>query len=224
MKNAAHTKSMNTAAGPLAYLFTDLECTGLDEHRDEIIEFGVIGVDQGLNELFRFQTLIRPTVATIERIEEQPYVLAMTEANGLIEELRGAVGSWGLPSLSDVEDVLIGLIDTHGDGSKVTLAGSGVATYDFTFLKAQTPELAKKFTYFCNDVGDSRRRWRAATGGDLVPIDATKNHRAFDDVTIHLAEARYYRQLFAAIAASAGASDFKNIMAAISPGMKIASS
>lgn len=221
MTDAAHNPRMETTPKPLAYLFTDLECTGLDESRDEIIEFGVIGVDEDLNELFTYTTLIQPTAKTIARIEEQPIVLAMTEANGLIHELRNAVGGNDLPDLDEAVASIINLIDLHGTGKRVTLAGSGVATYDYTFLKAQAPALATKLTYWCNDVGDSRRRWRAATGGDLVGIDATKNHRALDDVTIHLAEARHYRQLFAAIAERFGASDFENIMAAIGSETKI---
>jgi oligoribonuclease len=220
MNNAAHkimvkATEAEASSSPLVYLFTDLECTGLNPVDDEIVEFGVIGVDAELRTLFEFNTLIQPTARTIARIENTPPVLEMMEANGLINELRIALVQNDKPSLGDAVDTLIEAIDTYATGTKVTLSGSGVATYDFTFLKAQTPELAARLTYWCNDVGDSRRRWRAATGGDLVAIDATKNHRAFDDVTIHLAEARHYRNLFAAISARFGASDLESIISGL---------
>tara|TARA_R110002051_G_scaffold60546_9_gene110929 strand:- start:37424 stop:38086 length:663 start_codon:yes stop_codon:yes gene_type:complete len=205
----------STVSGPLAYLFTDFECTGLDEHVDEIVEIGIIGVDEDLSELFSYTTLIQPNARTIERIESQPIVLAMMEANGLIYELREAVGGNDLPDLATAVSRINELIDTFGAGGRVTLGGSGVATYDYTFIKAQAPELAAKLTYWCNDVGDSRRRWRAATGGDLVPIDAGKNHRAFEDVTIHLEEARYYRALFQKMTEVFGGSDFETVMAGL---------
>ena len=205
----------------LHYLFIDLECTGFEDvpdalgQVDDIVEFGVIGMDRDKNPLFELETLILPTQHTLDRIYGNPYVLDMFTTNGLLFDLEDAFRTGLAPTLSTVGADLITLIDkfTPQDGQKVVLAGSGVGTYDMRFLKAQTKDIAARLQYWTNDAGVIRREWLAATGTDLVEANKDKTHRAFDDILCHAEESRAFSSVFARLAALAGGGDLDTVLA-----------
>jgi oligoribonuclease (3'-5' exoribonuclease) len=84
---------------------------------------------------------------------------------------------------------------------KFMLAGSGVEHFDRRFLKAHMPKLAAMLTWTPLDVGDVRR---LASMAGYKPSGAApqadKNHRAEDDIRMHLEEARAYYDVFRKLA------------------------
>lgn len=69
--------------------WTDVETTGLDETKGDLLEIAIVVTDDQLNEVASASTVIRPPVsldATIAKMD--PYVKDMHTKNGLIDELR----------------------------------------------------------------------------------------------------------------------------------------
>ena len=197
-----------------AQFFLDFETTGLDETQNDIVDIGVIVVDSELNELHEYATAVHASSYALATIAQTPIVLDMMTANGLLEEVIAGSLAGTLPSVAEVEDRLIGLVDEFATpGVKVTLAGSGVATFDYRWIKAQMPRFAKRLNYWTADVGVLRRSWREATGGDLVTVNNDKPHRGLDDVRLHLEEARAHRKVMAKLAEVAGGADYDTVIA-----------
>lgn len=193
----------------------DLETTGLLEHEDHIVEFGVIGVTADLQEVFRIQELIQPNAETVRRIRENPFVLEMCEANGLLDELDAAVDIPTYPDVAAVEQQIIAAIDAHGGAAKIVLGGSGVATFDLRWIKLHMPTLAARLQYWTADVGVVRRSWREGTGDDLIDINGEKDHRALADAEKHLEEMRAFREVQTLIKELAGGGTLEQVRTAL---------
>lgn len=197
-------------------LWVDFETTSLDERTGDIVDVGVIATDSDLNILTEYATAIRVEQDAFARIASIPVVHEMMQANGLLEELIAGSLDGSLPALVEVERKLIAIVDefTNPDTKvKVTLSGSGVATFDFRWIKEQMPTLAERLNYFTHDVGVLRREWRNATGTDLVSVNEAKPHRGIDDIRLHLAEGRAFRGLSKRISELAGGGDLATVTA-----------
>lgn len=184
-------------APPQTHLaWVDLETTGTDEKRDSIIEIGFILTDMELNTVDQGTWVVVPPNPFFLR-DMVPFVKEMHEANGLLTALRS---DEGLP-LSEVEEQMVTMLFRHGiTKHSIALAGSGVGHFDAHFVRAQMPEFSKFLAYHVIDVGVIRRFLRdVALIPEVIPTDGdseTKTHRAMDDISQHLSEARHYRSLF----------------------------
>jgi oligoribonuclease len=198
----------------LANLHLDFETAGLDERMHDIVDVGIVGTTADLNTIFEFTSLVHATPRTLTAIASQPIVHQMMSTNGLLERLITGSTAGSLPSLAEVEDRIIDLINEFGTpGVKVTLAGSGVATFDMRFIRASMPRLLACLNYWAADVGVLRREWLTATGDDLVTVNKDKPHTGIDDARIHVDEARAFRHMFARLADLAGGGTLEDINA-----------
>ena len=78
-------------------LFLDLETTGVDVPKDEIIEVGLslVSTEEGYPEVGSFSRVIIPSDEAFLRMVNKPVVLEMHQKNGLFNEIiqfRGARG------------------------------------------------------------------------------------------------------------------------------------
>lgn len=189
----------------LKFLVTDIEATGLDENLDGLLEIACIGVTRDLEEIFRYRSLIHPTPAQWERLQNNTFVKQMHTDNGLYGELVAGMANSTLPGVIDVEAELTRLITEHSDpDDKAKLAGSGVAHYDSRFLNKYMPNLMGLLAPAprrASDIGYSRILFNDLTGIDLTSVNEDKTHRAMDDAECHLAEYRAFRDLFLRAAA-----------------------
>ena len=176
-------------------LWVDLETTGTNEKHDYILEVGWILTDDDLN-------VVDPGGGTVVRPKNEnwrsmmpPFVAEMHESNGLIAEIPG-----GVP-LIEPEAAIVNALPLGSD-SKIVLSGSGVGHFDLRFINAQMPFLARHLSYYVYDIGTVRRFIR-----DIAKIDIDAsisevrdiNHRAYDDVTNHLEEARIIKYILTEI-------------------------
>lgn len=167
-------------------LMLDLEST--DQSFDTpILEVAAILLTPDLQELGRYETVIRPTEDALARLRATPFVLDMHTKNGLYGELR-APTSAALPTVQDAEQALLDLIGDH----EVALAGSGTSHFDRHVIHASMPGLDARLPYWTIDLGPSRRRFQMVTGEDLVPPLPSKAHRAMADIEDDL---RHLREL-----------------------------
>ena len=181
-------------------LWVDLETTGLDTSKDEIIEVAAILTDENLIEIDRYRNTITPSSHGWGRIWGSEFLVKMHTENGLLDELKAQGGhhlahQW---TQTAVEHALVDLLGECGtaEGDVVHLGGSGVAAFDYPLIKRLMPALAKRLHYASIDVGPMRRLYKLATGTDLVDANSRKNHRAMVDVECHIKEASAFRQLF----------------------------
>lgn len=177
--------------------WVDLETTGTDEVRDDIIEFACVVTDLNLNAIWEYETVVRPESSTwLERVYAVDAVRDMHTANGLLGEIAAGAGEDLFDVDQFVTDTLRGVLSIEPHA--IMLAGSGVGHFDSRFIKVKMSGFAKMLAYPVIDVGVMRRFLRDICGRpDMVPESgdgATKTHRAYDDIVLHLSEARYYRR------------------------------
>lgn len=185
-------------------LVLDMETTGLDPLTCRVLEVAavLVGADT-LTELASFSTPVDPCdPAALAAAQADPIIGPMHEANGLFDALRAGQGV----SLRNAELALLAMTDGHPVGS-VALAGSGVAHFDLQIIRARMPDLAARLAYWALDAGPLRRAYAlwGPTGRTLVDANASKTHRALEDVRCHLADLRAFRELFMRTAPDASA-------------------
>src|SRR6478672_7122555 len=190
-------------------LFTDLETTGLDPSRDDIVEAAFLLTTTDLTVIRELRTLVRPSRPALDRMLADDDLVLMHTVNGLLPALgvtaRRApeVFPEEVRSPARAEGLVLDLLHTHRVGAgQVHLAGSGVAAFDKPFLARHMPRLHGRLHYAPIDVGVLRRTWQMWTGADLVTANQDKTHRALDDARCHLAQATAFRHAFAAVAAT----------------------
>lgn len=189
---------------PIAYLWTDLETTGLEVvtgcREDQVIEAAFVITDFDHNPLAGFHDIVKLSNTAAKRIKNNEYVLNMHKANGLLKESALADAS---KTLSAIEQAVIDMIkeNTSYQPGELQLNGSGVAHFDNAIIREQMPALSKWLDYSLADVGVFRRMskvyaMRTIVNPTLSSYGDTKTHRAYDDVMAHIEESKKYMELF----------------------------
>jgi oligoribonuclease (3'-5' exoribonuclease) len=175
-------------------LWTDLECTGSDEAKDEIIEIGCVLTTYDLVELGTWTAVVQPRPEALGRMMLNDVVRQMHTKNGLLEEVINQEG-WAVHTATqELLDWLRGHEIKKGD---LVIAGSGVGHYDSRFIKKFMPQLMPGYCkYWVIDIGNIRRAWDMWVGTDVSSANDGKTHRALDDAKCHLEEARAFANLW----------------------------
>jgi len=177
------------------FLWIDLETTGTNEKKDEIVEVGFILTDKDLVEKCSGSSALQVSNSGWQRMKETPIVWEMHTENGLIE-LLGKQNA-DLPTAREYEYFLITMLEQEEvESHRVMLAGSGVGHFDRRFLAEHMPVLNGYMAYPVIDVGVIRRFYRDLCGMEVSGIDEGKTHRALDDIRCHLDEAKWFRKQF----------------------------
>jgi oligoribonuclease len=170
-------------------VWVDLEMTGLDPARDEIVEIAAIVTDGELTELDTgVSFVVRPPDLTILDGMDEVVVRMHTES-GLLEDIPGGV------TLAEAGAAVLAYVRGHApEARKAPLAGSSVYV-DRGFLARYLPELDAHLHYRLVDVSTIKelaRRWYPRTYFNAPA--KTGGHRALADIRESIAELRYYRQ------------------------------
>lgn len=187
---------------PTALAFTDLETTHTDPYNENAapLEIAIILTDStpDLNVIAQANLLIRPPGAQPEHdllwSRMDPFIRDMHSANGLWQLATGD-DAW---NVAEADVALANWIRGHVGDEQVPIAGSGVGHMDQPWVKEWFPSLAARLTYYPIDFGAQRRILQLAGRHDHVDIATdvdAKPHRALDDVTLHVAEARRYLRM-----------------------------
>lgn len=190
-----------TFIGPPEYLFLDVETPGVDDLAlDRIFEVAAIVTDIDGNELGRYETVVRPTPESLDRLHANEFVVAMHKKSGLYDILTGPDAD-NLPELAEAEDGVLALLADHlTDGQKIAIAGSGVSRFDHPMLDIQMPRLAARLFYWEQDPSSARRHYKRVTGTDVVPQKPEKTHRAMADIEDDIRHVKAFGDIYRAAA------------------------
>jgi oligoribonuclease len=167
----------------------DLEMTGLDPHRNTIVEIATVITDDDLELIAEGPDLVVRT--TDEQLASMDQVVRdMHTRSGLLD----AIAASDL-SLEDAGAQTLEFIKIHlPQPGTVPLCGSSIGT-DRRFLAAQLPSIEDWLHYRSVDVSALKelcRRWYPAVFKGAPPKRTT--HRALDDIKESIAELAYYRK------------------------------
>lgn len=160
--------------------WVDLEMTGLDEHKDGILEVAVIITDLEFNELETYHRIVYQPAELLETMDE--WCKKTHGKSGLSAQVPH-----GTP-LQTVEKELLELAARHFVSEKIVLCGNSVGN-DKRFLDKYTPELAKRIHYRIVDVTSFKEVFRSKY--NLV-VQKGESHRALDDVRESIGELKRY--------------------------------
>jgi oligoribonuclease len=169
-------------------VWVDMEMTGLDPYRDQILEIATLVTDSELNILAEGPNL------AVHQPEE---VLGLMDEwnqthhgrSGLLDRVRASQ-----ESVASAERKTLDFVAAHCRPKTSPLCGNSV-WQDRRFLDRLMPDLNKYFHYRIIDVSSIKelaRRWYP----DLPPIAKKESHLALADIRESLEELRYYRRSF----------------------------
>lgn len=189
-KDAAYGQpgSMETSQSTQNLIWIDLEMTGLDTTRDQIIEIATVITDSQLNEL-----AVGPVIAIHQ---EESVLQSMDEWNtkqhgksGLIERVRES-----RYTTRDAELMTLDFLQKHVPPNTSPMCGSSICQ-DRRFLHRLMPELERYFHYRNLDVSTIKELVRRWFGEDSV-YNKDSQHRALEDIRDSIRELCYYREKF----------------------------
>ncbi|KAK8405799.1 hypothetical protein O3P69_001938 [Scylla paramamosain] len=168
-------------------VWVDLEMTGLDVSKEEIMEAAVIVTDSDLNIVAEGPNLVL-------KVEDK----VLDNMNDWCKEHHGKSGLTeacrkSTISLSAAEDQLLQFVANHTEKGKAPLAGNSVHA-DKKFLDKYMPKLMKHLHYRIVDVSTVKelcRRWYP----EQFSAAPTKkvSHRALEDIKESIEELSYYK-------------------------------
>jgi oligoribonuclease len=170
-------------------VWIDLEMTGLDPARDEIVEIAAIVTDGELTELDSgISFVVRPADMSLLDAMDEVVVRMHTESD-LLDDIPG-----GVP-LGQAATAVLDYVRGHvPEARRAPLAGSSVYV-DRGFLARYAPELDAHMHYRLIDVSSIKelaRRWYPRAYYNAP--EKSGGHRALADVRESIAELRYYRE------------------------------
>ncbi len=178
-------------------VWIDCEMTGLDLHRDALVEVAALVTDSELNILGDgVDLVIKPPQAAIDQMDE--VVRTMHTTSGLLTELAGGT------TVAEAEAAVLAYIQEWvREPGKAPLAGNSIAT-DRGFLARDMEKLDQFLHYRIVDVSSIKelaRRWYPR----VYYNSPTKsgNHRALADIRESIEELKYYRAAIFVTAARA---------------------
>lgn len=169
-------------------VWMDLEMTGLDVHKDRILEVSCLITDKDLNIVAENSTLV------INQPEEvlnsmNDWCIKHHGESGLTEESRKSK-----ISTEQAEDILLEFLKNHIPEKSCPLAGNSIYM-DRMFLNSYMPRLNEYLHYRIIDVSSIKelcRRWNQ-------PVFSKQPkkllaHRSLDDIKDTITELKYYKE------------------------------
>lgn len=169
-------------------VWVDCEMTGLDLHRDALVEIAALVTDTELNLLDDgIDVVIKPPREALDQMGD--VVREMHTASALLDALPAGV------TLAEAEEMVLAYVRGHvPEPGKAPLCGNSIAT-DRGFLARDMPALDGHLHYRMIDVSGLKelaKRWYPRVY--YASPEKTGGHRALADIRESLTELRYYRE------------------------------
>jgi oligoribonuclease len=169
-------------------VWIDCEMTGLDIHRDALIEIACLVTDAELNTLDDgIDVIIKPPPEAVDQMSD--VVRDMHTKSGLLADLHAGV------TVTEAQEIVLSYVKSHvSESRKVPLCGNSIAT-DRWFIARDMPELDNFLHYRMVDVSSIKelaRRWYPRVY--FASPAKHGGHRALADIRESVQELRYYRE------------------------------
>jgi len=169
-------------------VWMDLEMTGLDHTRDQIVEIATIVTDDELRVIAEGPDLvIHAADAALDAMD--PVVVEMHTKSGLLPAIKAST-----VTLEVAGQATFDFIRSHiPEACTVPLCGNSIGT-DRRFLASYLPEIENYLHYRSVDVSSVKelvKRWYPDITQALQRKSGT--HRALDDIRSSIEELRWYR-------------------------------
>ena len=163
-------------------LWIDLEMTGLDPVKDKILEVAAIATDMELNEIARFEAVVKvPETLMKERMVGEFWDKNSESRDSLIKQNEN-----GKP-VAEVEKELLEFLDEFFS-AEIYLAGNSIHQ-DRKFIEREMPELNKRLHYRMLDVSAWKIYFENALNKKFIKPE---NHRALSDIEGSIGELKWY--------------------------------
>lgn len=161
-------------------LWLDLETTGLDPRKEQVLEVAVMEAD--FLDPFNARHLYTAVLPLDPGRVLIPFITEMHTKNGLLEDCERSI-----TELAQVERDLLDLVPMVADKEeRTTLAGSSIH-FDHEFLKVYMPKFAARLSHRHYDISSWKLLARSMGRPHTKPDPA---HRAMDDVLASIKDGR----------------------------------
>lgn len=172
-------------------IWIDLEMTGLDPDRDEILEIATIVTDSSLAVIDEGLSIaVNQPEDVLARMDD--WNLTQHTSSGLLDRVRSSESS-----LEEAEAVTFDLVSRHTQKGESPLCGNSV-WQDRRFLMRHMPTLESFLLYRNVDVSSLKELVRRWAPGVYKELQKSQQHRALDDIRESIAELQLYRRKFVA--------------------------
>lgn len=173
------------------WVFLDLETTGLDTERCEVLELGLVIVDADLLNEIAYASWIRwPGFDAYWEMG----ALEMHRKSGFIEELQKANYIGRTSTFDQIISEAMQFIRTY-EAVGSPMCGSTVGSYDRSIVRRNFPLVDKLFGYRCIDVSSVKelaKAWHPHVYESRPKVEAA--HRAVPDCRASIEELQHYRR------------------------------
>ncbi|KAJ3182763.1 hypothetical protein HDU87_008102 [Geranomyces variabilis] len=170
-------------------VWIDLEMTGLDLGKDQIIEIAVLITDGDLNIVAEGpEIIIHASKLLLDGMDD--WCKQHHGASGLIDASLAATAT-----AASAESAVLAFLQKHIERPRTAPLGGNSVHVDRMFLHKEMPRLVDFLHYRIIDVSTVKecvRRWLPHVA-DGAPSKAL-SHRAMDDIRESIAELHYYRK------------------------------
>ena len=163
-------------------LWLDMETTGLDPTRHQILEVACIITDEKLARLESASWVVRPTGDWLGNISDT--AKSMHERNGLLEAAPKS-----MDPIAIVEDKIVAWLKEKGLEKDIVLCGNTIG-FDRSFVRAFMPKLEAMLHYRMLDVSSLKVLFDMMYDKKYPKRELI--HRAMDDIHESVLELEYY--------------------------------
>ena len=156
--------------------------TGLEPDKDKILEVATIATDMGLNEVARYEAVVKVD----EKLIKSRMVGDFWEKNHVSRDALIAQNETGKP-VQEVENELLKFIDKYCT-KELYLAGNSIHQ-DRKFIEREMPQLNERLHYRMLDVSAWKIYFENALKKRFIKPE---NHRALDDINGSIEELKWY--------------------------------
>jgi len=163
-------------------LWLDLETTGLDPMKHDILEIGMVVTDDSLNVLESLNIVLAQQEEALGRMDQ--WCWTTHTQSGLVDAVRNSD-----TTMFDAKILMSVFLTMNFPNTKPVLHGNSIH-FDKKFIDLHMPEISEMLHYRLMDVS-SWKEW-FKTVGFSYKAQFPSNHRALDDIRGSIEEFKYY--------------------------------